>query len=65
MWALVFADDMFSVFEQNGVMDQNTGLKLRKIVLERGSTIDEMEIVKEFLGREPNEKAFLKSIGLK
>jgi thimet oligopeptidase len=65
LWALVFADDMFSVFEQNGVMDQNTGLKLRKIVLERGSTIDEMEIVKEFLGREPNEKAFLKSIGLK
>jgi thimet oligopeptidase len=65
LWALVFADDMFSVFEVNGVMDQNTGLKLRKIVLERGSTIDEMEIVKEFLGREPNEKAFLKSIGLK
>jgi thimet oligopeptidase len=64
LWALVFADDMFSVFEENGVMDQNTGLKLRKIVLERGSTIDEMEIVKEFLGREPNEKAFLKSIGL-
>lgn len=64
LWALVFADDMFSVFEQNGVMNQKTGLKLRKLVLERGSTLDEMEIVKEFLGREPNEEAFLKSIGL-
>jgi len=64
LWALVFADDMFSVFEQNGIMDQETGLKLKKIVLERGSTIEEMEIVKEFLGREPNEIAFLKSIGL-
>jgi thimet oligopeptidase len=64
LWALVFADDMFSVFEKEGVMNQKTGLKLRKVVLERGSTLDEMEIVKEFLGREPNEKAFLKSIGL-
>ncbi len=64
LWALVFADDMFSVFEQNGIMNQEIGLKLRKIVLERGATIDEMDIVKEFLGREPNEEAFLKSIGL-
>jgi thimet oligopeptidase len=64
LWALVFADDMFSVFEQNGIMNQETGMKLRKIVLERGATIDEMDIVKEFLGREPNEEAFLKSIGL-
>lgn len=64
LWALVFADDMFSVFEQNGIMNQETGLKLRKIVLERGATVDEMDIVKEFLGREPNEEAFLKSIGL-
>jgi len=64
LWALVFADDMFSVFEKEGVMNQKTGLKLRKVVLERGSTKDEMEIVKEFLGREPNDEAFLKSIGL-
>ncbi len=64
LWAKVFAEDMFSVFEENGIMDQKTGLKLKKVVLERGSTIDEMKIVKEFLGRKPNEKAFLKSIGL-
>ena len=64
LWAKVFSEDMFSVFVQNGIMDQKTGLKLKEIVLERGSTVDEMEIVKEFLGREPNEEAFLKSIGL-
>lgn len=63
LWAKVFAEDMFSVFEQNGIMNKETGLKLKEIVLERGSTIDEMEIVKEFLGREPNDEAFLKSIG--
>ncbi len=64
LWALVFADDMFSVFKEKGVMNQETGMKLRNTVLERGSTHEEMEIVKEFLGREPNEEAFLKSIGL-
>ena len=64
LWAKVFSEDMFSVFEKNGIMDQKTGLKFKKLVLERGSTIDEMEIVKEFLGREPNDEAFLKSIGL-
>ena len=61
---MVYAEDMFSVFAENGVMNQETGMRLRKVVLERGSTIEEMEIVKEFLGREPNEEAFLKSIGL-
>ena len=64
LWAKVFSEDMFSVFQKNGVMDKETGLRLRKTVLERGSTIDELEIVKEFLGREPSQDAFLKSIGL-
>ncbi len=64
LWALVFAEDMFSEFKKNGIMDQKTGKKLRQIVLERGSTIEEMDIVREFLGRDPNESAFLKSIGL-
>lgn len=64
LWALVYAEDMFSVFEKKGIMNQELGLKLKQVVLERGSTVDEMEIVKEFLDREPNEKAFLKSIGL-
>ncbi|MCG8410836.1 MAG: Zn-dependent oligopeptidase [Bacteroidales bacterium] len=64
LWALVFADDMFSVFEKNGVMNQEIGNKLRKVVLERGSTVDEMKIVEEFLDRKPNQTAFLKSIGL-
>lgn len=64
LWAKVFSEDMFSVFVQKGVMDKETGLRLRNIVLEKGSSVDELEMVKEFLGREPNQEAFLKSIGL-
>jgi len=64
LWALVYAEDMFSLFKEKGILNKETGMKLRKLVLERGSTLEEMEIVKEFLGREPNDKAFLESIGL-
>ncbi|WP_146153494.1 M3 family metallopeptidase [Adhaeribacter arboris] len=64
MWSKVFAEDMFSVFAKNGVMDQKTGLRYRNIILANGSSRDEYELVKEFLGREPNQEAFLKSLGL-
>ena len=64
LWALVYADDMFSIFDQNGLMDKTTGLKYRDIILANGSSRDELEMVKEFLGREPNQEAFFKSIGL-
>lgn len=64
LWSLVYAQDMFSVFEKNGVMDQKTGLRYRNIILERGGDEKAMDLIKEFLGREPNQKAFLKSLGL-
>ncbi|KAA9338498.1 Zn-dependent oligopeptidase [Hymenobacter busanensis] len=64
MWSKVYAEDMFSVFEKNGVMDQKTGLRYRDIVLAQGGTKEELDLVKEFLGREPNQEAFFKSLGL-
>ncbi|KAA0242298.1 MAG: hypothetical protein EDM72_10650 [Chlorobiota bacterium] len=64
LWALVYADDMFSIFDKNGIMDKATGLKYRDIILANGSSRDELEMVKEFLGREPNQDAFFKAIGL-
>ncbi len=64
LWSLVYAQDMFSVFETNGVMDVNTGLRYRDIILSNGGSRDELEMVIEFLGREPNQEAYFKSIGL-
>ncbi len=64
LWSLVYSQDMFSVFEKNGVMDVNTGLKYRDIILSNGGSRDELEMVVEFLGRQPNQEAFFKSIGL-
>ncbi|TGE22066.1 hypothetical protein E5K00_17595 [Hymenobacter aquaticus] len=64
MWSKVYAEDMFSVFEKNGIMDQKTGLRYRDMILARGGTDEEYNLVKEFLGREPNQDAFFKSLGL-
>lgn len=64
LWALVYADDMFSVFDKNGLMDVNTGKRYRDIILANGSSRDELEMVVEFLGRQPSQDAFFKAIGL-
>lgn len=64
MWSKVYAEDMFSVFEKNGIMDQKTGLRYRDMILAKGGTEDEYQLIKNFLGREPNQEAFFKSLGL-
>ena len=64
LWALVYADDMFSVFDKNGIMDKATGLRYRDIILANGSSRDELEMVVEFLGRQPSQDAFFKANGL-
>ncbi|KAA9325494.1 M3 family metallopeptidase [Adhaeribacter soli] len=64
LWSKVYAADMFSVFEKNGVMDQKTGFRFRDLILSKGSTEEEFELVKQFLNREPNQEAFFRSLGL-
>lgn len=64
LWADVFAQDMFTVFENNGLKDPETGLRYRNIILANGSQRDILEAVEEFLGRPSNNKAYIKSLGL-
>jgi len=64
LWSKVYAQDMFSVFELNGVMDQSTGVRYRDIILASGGSKYELEMVVEFLNRSPNQDAFLRSLGL-
>ncbi|MFQ6674570.1 MAG: M3 family metallopeptidase [Fidelibacterota bacterium] len=64
LWSLVYAQDMFSTFEKNGILDPETGIRYRTLILEKGGTEDPLELVREFLGREPNNEAFLKNLGL-
>lgn len=64
LWSKVFAADMFTRFEKEGVLNPQTGADYRTIILAKGRTEDPSQLLHEFLGREPNEKAFLKLSGI-
>ncbi|MDP3902101.1 MAG: M3 family metallopeptidase [bacterium] len=64
LWSKVYAMDMFLRFEKEGLLNTKTGADYRKLVLEKGSSEEEMSLVKNFLGRKPNNKIFLKEIGI-
>ena len=63
LWSLVYAQDMWSRFE-GAPMDAEVARAYRRAVLEPGGTRDALDMVQDFLGREPNSAAFLKSLGL-
>jgi thimet oligopeptidase len=64
LWSRVMGDDMYTRFETAGPLDQSTGMAYRRLVLERGGTVSGDVMVREFLGREPSNAAFLRGIGL-
>jgi thimet oligopeptidase len=61
-WSLVYAKDLFSKFKSNGLLNTELGIKLREQVLSQGSIRKSMESITEFLGREPTNEEFIKSI---
>ncbi|HQT82772.1 MAG TPA: M3 family metallopeptidase [Candidatus Paceibacterota bacterium] len=63
LWSKVYAEDMFSRFAKEGVLNPRTGRDYRRWILEKGSSEEEIKLVEGFLGRKSNDKAFLKSIG--
>jgi len=64
LWSLVYAQDMFSRFEKDGLLNPAVGLDFRRKILERGSSVDEDVSMREFLGREPSEASFMKRLGI-
>ncbi|MBI5208468.1 MAG: Zn-dependent oligopeptidase [Elusimicrobia bacterium] len=64
LWAEVFSADMFTRFQAGGLFDGRVGREYRRLILEPGGGEDEAAQLERFLGRPPNEKAFLKSIGI-
>jgi len=62
LWSRVYAEDMFSRFKKEGVLNPKTGRDYRHWILEKGSSEEEIDLACGFLKRKPNNKAFLKSI---
>lgn len=65
LWSQVFSADMFFTrFFREGILNSKTGADYRACILQPGGSRDASEMIRNFLGRDPNQEAFLKSIGL-
>ena len=61
MWSEVMALDMLSAFGDN-LLDPSVGKRYRDIILAQGGQKHPAQLVRDFLGREPDSKAFFKEI---
>jgi oligopeptidase A len=63
-WAEVLSADAFSKFEENGIFDRATGQQFLRSILEKGGSVEAMELFVEFRGREPEIEALLRHTGI-
>ena len=63
-WSLVYACDMFQRFKELGMLNPEAGRYYRRKILSRGGAADGLDLVKDYLGREPRMDAYLKHLGL-
>lgn len=63
-WALAIAQDVFTRFKENGLMNQEIAQHYRTTVLSQGATQDENLLVQQFLGRPSNLHAYKTTLGI-
>ncbi len=64
IWSGVLDADAFEAFKETSLYDQATAKSFRENILERGGTVEAMEMYKNFRGREPKIEALLRQRGL-
>lgn len=57
-WALSIAQDLFTRFKKEGLLNPKTAADYRAAVLAMGSSDDEAKLVAKFLGRAPSDAAY-------
>ncbi|WAK01815.1 oligopeptidase A [Methylobacter sp. YRD-M1] len=63
-WAEVLSSDAFSLFEEKGIFDQETGRSFLTNVLEKGGSENAMDLFVRFRGRKPTIDALLRHNGI-
>ncbi len=58
-WAEVLDADIFSKFKKEGIFNKQTASDFRNMVLSRGGSDDPSALFRKFMGRDPDNTAFL------
>lgn len=64
LWSNAISCDVFETIKKQGLLNPDIGRQLVTQVLAKGATTHPMNLLKDFLGREPNQDAFLHYLGL-
>lgn len=64
LWSEVYAADMFSRFQTEGIFSPAVGKSYREEILSWGASRDATDSLRAFLGRDPIQEPFLKSLGM-
>ena len=59
LWAEIIGDDLFSRFEEEGVLSNKVGVNYKEKILRPGGTKPAQDLVEEFLGRPWNDESYL------
>ena len=64
LWSEVYAQDVFSAFERDGLENAAVGARFRKDILAPARMIEPDAEVRTFLGRAPDRRAFYRRLGI-
>ena len=64
LWSKVYAQDLFTRFDREGLLDPKVGRAYRELVLEPGGLLEPDEILQNFLGRALSYDAFYTEMGI-
>ncbi len=64
-WAEVLSADAFSLFEERGIFDAETGQRFLNTILAKGGSQEAMDLFIAFRGRPPKIDALLRHLGMK
>jgi len=64
LWAEIFSLTVFEAIKEQGLLNAKVGEKYVKEIIGKGGTEDPNVLLENFLGKKPNQKAFLKKYGL-